>query len=109
MAFHLRVYDNFHYTDESEADDIGSFSTYEEAEIEAKAIVDKFLESNWKSGINPKDLLSLFDDFGSDPAIISEDHVKHEHFSARNYAINRVEDVCNKLELQNMDIQKLYQ
>jgi hypothetical protein len=42
MAFHLRVYDNFNYTEETESDDIGSYATYEKAEIEAKVIVDKF-------------------------------------------------------------------
>jgi hypothetical protein len=96
MVFHLRVYDNFHYTDETEADDIGSYDAYEDAEIEAKAIVDKFLKSNWKKGINPADLLCLFDEFGNDPAIISDVHVKHEHFSARNYANSRLEEVYNK-------------
>jgi len=109
MAFHLRVYDNFHYTDESEADDVGCYETYEEALEAVKAIVDAFLGSNWKKGINPKNLLGLFDDFGNDPAIISDDNLDHEHFSARNYAINRVEEVCKKLEIQNMDLQNLYQ
>ena len=35
MSFHIRVYDFFHYMDESEAYDVGSFSTYEDAVIEA--------------------------------------------------------------------------
>ena len=109
MAFHLRVYDNFHSPDQSEADDIGSYTTFEEASVAAKAIVDKFLVANWKTGIKPAELLALFHDFGDAPSIISDDHLKHEHFSAKNYAISRLEEVCKNLELQNMDIQKLYQ
>lgn len=100
MAFHLSVYDNFHYSDES--DDIVSYATYEEAIEAVKAIVDNFLGSNWKSGIKPAELLYLYDDFSEDPAIVSDDHVKHEHYSARNYAINRVEEVCQTLEKQAM-------
>jgi hypothetical protein len=42
MAIHLRVYDNFHYTDKTEADDIGSYAVYDEAEIDAKAILVEF-------------------------------------------------------------------
>ncbi len=109
MAFHLRVYDNFHFPDQSEADDIGPYTTFEEASGAAKAIVDKFLVSNWKTGIKPSELLALFNDFGDAPSVISDDHLKHEHFSARNYAISRVEAVCKNLELQNMDIHELYQ
>jgi (p)ppGpp synthase/HD superfamily hydrolase len=109
MNFHLRVYDNFHYSDESETDDIGNFASYEEALDAAKAIVDNFLISNWKIGITPNDLLGLYDDFGSDPSIISKDSIKYEHFSARNYAISRVEELCKKLELQNNNVQTLYQ
>jgi len=108
MAFHLRVYDNFHSYDESEADDIGSYSTYAVALEAAKAIIDKFLESNWKNGITPEALLGLFDDFGNDPAVISDNHEKHEHFSGRNYAVTRADEVCRKLELQKKDIQNLY-
>lgn len=108
MAFHLRVYDNFHSYDESEADDIGSFATYSEALDEAKAIIDEFLVTNWKKGISPEALLCLFDDFGNDPVVISDVHEKHECFSGRSYAVSRVDEICRKLELQEMDIQKLY-
>ncbi|MFN4762350.1 hypothetical protein ACKGJN_04435 [Gillisia sp. Q332] len=40
--FHLRVYDNFHYMDESEVYNHGQYDTYEAALIAAKAIVDDF-------------------------------------------------------------------
>ena len=47
MKYHLRVYDNYHYADESEAFDHGGYCTYEEAENGAKAMVKEFLELNW--------------------------------------------------------------
>jgi len=47
MKLHLRIYDNFHYGDESEAYNHGQYETYAEALIGAKAIVDEFLKHNW--------------------------------------------------------------
>lgn len=112
MSFHLRVYDSFHYSDESEADDIGHFETYEEALVEAKAIVDKFLASNWKSGITPEKLFAQYDDFGDDPSIIPDDPKEqnsNQHFSARKYAISRVGTICEEFEKTKIEIQALYQ
>ncbi|MBK7559411.1 MAG: hypothetical protein IPI54_14655 [Chitinophagaceae bacterium] len=53
---HLRVYDNFHYMDEDEAYNTGQFETYAEALAAAKAIVDRFLNEQWKKGITPVEL-----------------------------------------------------
>ena len=50
MKYHLRVYDNYHHGDDSEAYDYGDYGTYGEAESAAKAIVDEFLEHNWSRG-----------------------------------------------------------
>lgn len=44
--FYLRVYENSHYMDETEAYNHGQYDTYEEALIAAKAIVDDFFEHN---------------------------------------------------------------
>ena len=41
MKYHLRVYDNYHYGDESEAYNHGAYNTYEKAESAAKAIMVK--------------------------------------------------------------------
>ena len=56
MKFHLRVYDNFHYMDESEAYNHGEYETYEEALIAAKAIVEEFFVGNWKTALTARDL-----------------------------------------------------
>ncbi|MBV6480130.1 MAG: hypothetical protein HGGPFJEG_02975 [Ignavibacteria bacterium] len=84
--FRLKVYDNFHYMDESETYEYGDFETYNEALIAAKAIVDDFLEHNWKSGVTPSYLLGQFSMFGEDPIIVSNKQEEHGWFSARNYA-----------------------
>ena len=98
MKFHLRVYDNFHYGDASEAYDYGAYSTYEEAIIGAKAIVDEFLVHNWKKGIKPEELGALFSLYGEDPAILPNEHGENEMFSARTYVRTRAAEICNKLE-----------
>jgi hypothetical protein len=98
MAFHLIIHNNFQYSDVSEIDDACSYSTYEDALFRVKALIDKFLVTNWKRGISPEELLAIFNLFGNDPSIISDDYVEYEHFSARNYSIKRVKVICQKLE-----------
>jgi len=108
MSYFLRIFDNFHYTDESEAYDHGEYETYEYALIDAKAIVDRFLIHSWKHGITPENLFSQWDDFGEDPAICSDGHYNHVVFSARTYAQTISAEICRKLENKN-ETQSLYQ
>lgn len=96
MKFHLRVYDNFHYMDESEAYNYGEFQTYEEALIEAKKIIDNFFEHCWKSGVKPDDLIVQYCLFGEDPRIVPTPNGRY--FSAREYARTSAVEVCRKLE-----------
>jgi len=107
--FHLRVYDNFHYMDESEAYDHGQYNTYEEALIAAKAIVDEFFELNWRSGITSDDLIVQYYLYGEDPIILPNEHGKHESFSAQTYADIIAEEICRKFENKEMEAQTLYQ
>jgi len=103
MKFHLRVYDNFHYTDESEAYNTGSYVTYDDALIAAKAIVDEFLVFNWKKGMPYKELRSLFMLFGDDPIIVPDENNESSdipRFSARDYVYGIIEDFCERLEKQ---------
>lgn len=96
--YHLRVYDNYHYGDESEAYDYGEYATYEEAEIAAKAIVDEFFESNWKPGIRLDELLGQYSLYGEDPIILPNEPGENERFSARAYADISAVEICRKLE-----------
>ena len=103
MKYHLRVYDNFHYADESEAYNHGAYETYEEALAGAKAIVDEFLIHHWKSGITENDLHVLFLLYGGDPIILPDDHGDLERFSARTYVDTRADEICRKLEASQSD------
>jgi len=98
MSFHLKVYDNFHYGDESEAYDHGHFNTYEEAVAGAKAIVDEFLEFNWKPGVTADHLIGQYCLYGEDPVIFPNEPGELEPFSGRRYANEVAEEICRKLE-----------
>src|SRR5215831_4443497 len=98
MKFHLRVYDNFHYMDESEAYNHGQYKTYEEAIVAAKAIVEEFFVHNWKSGVTAGDLLGQYALYGEDPIILPNEHGEHPSFSARAYAGEIAETICKKLQ-----------
>ena len=109
QKYQLRIYDNFHYMDESEAYDTGEFETYEEALNAAKKIVDDFLMHNWEPGITESELIDQYTSFGEDPDIIPVEHDKHERFSAWEYAKTSVKNLCSKPENKKMETQELYQ
>lgn len=103
MTFHLRVYDNFHYMEETEAYNTGSYATYEEALSAAKSIVEEFFVFNWKKGMTFEELRSLFMLYGDDPIIVPNEHgesIDYPNFSARDYAYSIVEDLFQKFENQ---------
>jgi guanosine-3',5'-bis(diphosphate) 3'-pyrophosphohydrolase len=111
MKYHLRVFDNYHYTDESEAYDKGEFDTYEQAEHEAKSIVVKSLELNWSRGMHPDLLIAQYCVYGEDPIILPAEYPEGKVFSARSYAVEIAETVCMKLEKKQKEteVQTLYQ
>lgn len=94
--YHLRVYDNFHYGDESEAYDHGSYPTYQAAVIAAKAIVDEFFKHNWNPGVEPDNLFSQYSLYGEDPVILLNEPGERERFLARAYASACVVKICRK-------------
>ena len=98
MSFHLRVYDNYHYGDESEAYDHGSYPSYESAVAAAEAIVDEFLYANYKPGLTADELVAQYVMFGEDPVILPDEHGDLESFSARKYASAEAERMCTPPE-----------
>lgn len=98
MTFHLRVYDNYHYGDETEAYNHGQYESYAEALIAAKAIVDEFFETNWKPGIKADDLLGQYAIYGEDPIILPNEPGEDKRFSAHTYAKSSVEKFYNNLD-----------
>jgi guanosine-3',5'-bis(diphosphate) 3'-pyrophosphohydrolase len=109
QKYQLRIYDNFHYMDESEAYDSGEFETYEEALNAAKKIIDDYLAKNWRPGITESELIEQYTSFGEDPMIIPVENDKHERFSAWEYAKTSVINICSKLENKSMGEQEFYQ
>jgi len=95
MPFELRIRENSHYRDESEAYDHGSFATYAEAEAACRKIVDEYLASARKSGMSADDLFRSYTMFGEDPAIDAAGP-NGERFSAWDYARRRCRESCER-------------
>src|ERR1700751_2453042 len=96
MIFELKVYDNFHYMDETKAHNEGGFNSYEEALVRAKKIVEDSLISQWREGMTVEELLKAYKSFGEDPAITPTPEGK-DSFSAWSYAQEIAGDVLKKL------------
>lgn len=84
----VMVDDNFHYMDESHRYKHGEFSTYAEAVIACKKIVDEELADMLKQGTDPKKLSSTWSMFGDDPFIIGGSKM----FSARDYVTEKTKE-----------------
>ena len=109
MGFHLRIYDNYHYADEEEADDFGNFASYGEALARAKEIVCRDIFPSWAGGHDIENLFSSYSMYGEDPVIISDDpNQEGGGFSAWDYARALVEEIKTYL-LDDTDIQNIYQ
>jgi hypothetical protein len=98
MEFKVRVYDNFHYGDEDESDDVGTYATYEQAVTAARAIVVKSLKSVYELGMTPDQLYDQYVSFGDDPSVYPED--PSYHFSAWNYAKSMCKERCKDQEIK---------
>jgi hypothetical protein len=88
MQFTVRIRENSHYMDESQAYDHGTFASYAEAETACCKIVDDFLTGNRKPGIGAEALFRLYTTFGEDPSIDAAGP-NGERFSAWDYARTR--------------------
>ncbi len=93
MVYRVLVGDNFHYMDETEGYELGSFASLEAAVQAAQAIVDSFLASEFRPGMTAQQLYKQYVTFGEDPFIIGSDPGE-DTFSAWNYARQRCEEMC---------------
>jgi hypothetical protein len=93
MPFTVRVRENSHDMDESEAYDHGRFATYAEAEAACRRIVDEFLAGARKPGMSAADLFRAYTMFGEDPAIDAAGP-DGKRFSARDHARQRCRELC---------------
>lgn len=69
MTFTVRIRENSHDMDESEAYGHGTFATYAEGETACRNIVDDYLAGARRPGISAEDLFRSYTMFGEDPAV----------------------------------------
>lgn len=91
-SFKVIVADNFHYMDESESYEHGTFASLERAIEAAKRIVDDYLASACTPEISADLLYQSYVSFGEDPYIVAEGSTA-VLFSAWTYA----REQCNVL------------
>jgi hypothetical protein len=96
MSFYkVMVDDNFHYMDESERYEFGSYATLEEAVAVCRRLVDESLAESHRPGMTTDELCAHYASFGDDPFIIAPPEAeKGVLFSARNYAHERAQAIC---------------
>ncbi len=93
MSYRVLVDDNFHYMDEDERYELGSYQTLEAAIAAARAIVDDFLLDSRQPGMSAGELFDLYTGFGEDPFIMGPEQGL-VLFSAWDYARRRCEELC---------------
>jgi hypothetical protein len=98
MPYKVMVDDNFHYQDEDERTEAGTYETEEEAVESAKEIVLKTLVWNYKTGMSPDKLYDQYTSFGDDPFIVPKGTIE---FSAWDYAKDMVRAVCTIMEARS--------
>jgi hypothetical protein len=94
MPYTVMVDDNFHYMDEDERYEYGTFATLEEALAACRKLVDEWLAYNHKPGMTAVELYQQYTSFGEDPYIIAPYEARGVTFSAWDYARERAAVLC---------------
>jgi len=102
MAFKVHVDDNFHYMDESERYEKGTYDSYDSAVAACKKIVDDNLLAAYKPGMSAKKLYEGYVCFGDDPWITPTPE-ESEDFSAWEYAKKRCDELCGRGDVVDAD------
>lgn len=94
MSFRVLVDDNFHYMDEDERYELGTFPTLDAAIEAAKAVVDDYLTHALaqKPGMSADELFASYASFGEDPFVVGPG-LNGVPFSARDYARKRCQEL----------------
>ncbi len=93
MPYVVMVDDNFHYMDEDERYKLGEFADPGVAIEQCHRIVDEYLDSAYKPGMQSSELWGSYVSFGEDPFILSVG-VTPVRFSVRDYGRARCEVIC---------------
>ncbi|HMO55724.1 MAG TPA: hypothetical protein PKA05_17995 [Roseiflexaceae bacterium] len=92
MAFRVLVDDNYHYMDDTECYELGSFATLDAAIAACRRIIDDFLHANYTPGMSAVQLYGVYTAFGEDPFIAEA--TPEQRFSAWEYAKQRAAEIC---------------
>jgi len=100
--YKVMVDDNFHYMDEDERYELGTFSTIEEAIAACKQVVDEDLRELAKGkNCTPEELYDYYVSFGSDPFVVPLDSQDgRSFFSAWDYAKERSRVLATHEDMQ---------
>jgi hypothetical protein len=95
--YKVMVDDNFHYQNEDERYELGTFLTAEEAIAACKRVVDEDLNNSYKPGDTGPELYERYTMFGEDPFIVPLDEADNTvKFSAWDYAKERSSVLANQ-------------
>ena len=84
--YRVMVDDNFHYMDEEERTEHGTFATADEALLATRGIVEASLRGLCTAQMTAADLLAQYALYGDDPFVVALDGAPAIEFSARDYA-----------------------
>ena len=87
--YKVMVDDNFHYMEEDERWEYGTFASAEEAVDACRRLVDEALMSEYRDGASAEQLFVRYTSFGDDPFIVALDDAEKVDFSAAAYAEQR--------------------
>jgi hypothetical protein len=95
--YKVMVDDNFHYMEEDERWEKGTYETVEEALAVCRAIVEKSVKDQSRPGMSSQQLFELYVAYGDDPFVVVLDGVDDSaKFSAWTYAKELCEVICGK-------------
>jgi hypothetical protein len=95
--YKVMVNDNFHYQEDDERQEKGTYETAAEALAACREIVDRSLEQEYRPGISAEALYDRYTSFGDDPFIlVLEGADASAVFSAWNYAKQRCFVICGE-------------
>ena len=92
----VMVDDNFHYMDEDERWQYGTFAGADEAIAACRHLVEQSLAEFYKPGMTAGQLYAQYASFGDDPFVIASEGCESVRFSARDYAGERAEAMCTQ-------------
>jgi hypothetical protein len=94
-SYKVMVDDNFHYMEEDERREHGSYSTLEDAISTCKGLVDRSLAASYRPGMTAAELFEHYASFGDDPVIVAEGRGKRASCSRPMTMRERVEAICS--------------